>query len=140
MKIRVQRECPNIPLPSKGHLSDAGWDLYANEDCTIKTWQQRLVDTGIRLEIPDGYVGLIWPRSGLAVKKGIDVFAGVIDSGYRGVVKVCLYNSSFDNVEINRHDRIAQIIFQEVPSFDIEEAEILDDSLRSEGGFGSTGN
>jgi len=139
MLIKVQKVCPHIPLPSKGHPSDAGWDLYANEDCTIGTWTRRLVDTGIKLEIPEGYVGLIWPRSGLSVKKGIDVFAGVIDSGYRGVVKVCLYNSSFENVDINRHDRIAQIIFQEVPSFNIGEVEMLDESPRDDGGFGSTG-
>jgi len=139
MLIKVQKVCPHIPLPSKSHSSDAGWDLYANEDCTIGTWTRRLVDTGIKLEIPEGYVGLIWPRSGLSVKKGIDVFAGVIDSGYRGVVKVCLYNSSFEMVDINRHDRIAQIIFQEVPSFSIEEVETLNESPRREGGFGSTG-
>ena len=76
---------------------------------------------------------------GFSVKKGIDVFAGVIDSGYRGVVKVCLYNSSFENVDINRHDRIAQIIFQEIPSFSIEETETLNESPRSTEGFGSTG-
>ena len=139
MLIKVQKVCPHIPLPSKGHPSDAGWDLYANEDCTIKTWTRKLVDTGIKLEIPEGYVGLIWPRSGLSVKKGIDVFAGVIDSGYRGIVKVCLYNSSFENVDINRHDRIAQIIFQEIPSFSIEETETLNESPRSTEGFGSTG-
>lgn len=139
MTIKVQKVCPDIPLPSQGHPSDAGWDLYANEDCIIKTWQRRLVDTGIKLEIPEGYVGLIWPRSGLSVEKGIDVFAGVIDSGYRGVVKVCLYNSSFDHVEINRHDRIAQIIFQEVSPLCLEEAKELSKSPRDEGGFGSTG-
>lgn len=139
MQIKVEKACPHVPLPSKEHFSDAGWDLYANEDCTIKTWQRRLVDTGIKFEIPEGYVGLIWPRSGLAVKKGIDVFAGVIDSGYRGVVKVCLYNSSFDNIEINRHDRIAQIIFQETPNFSIEEVRELSESSRATGGFGSTG-
>ena len=139
MIVKVQKACPHIPIPSKAHPSDAGWDLYANEDCTIKTWARRLVDTGIKLEIPEGYVGLIWPRSGLSVKKGIDVFAGVIDSGYRGVVKVCLYNSSFENVDINRHDRIAQIIFQEAPSFKIEEVSSLNESPRDKGGFGSSG-
>ena len=139
MQINVVKCCPHIPLPSKSHSSDAGWDLYANEDCTIKTWARRLIDTGIKFEIPEGYVGLIWPRSGLSVKKGIDVFAGVIDSGYRGVVKVCLYNSSFENVDINRHDRIAQIIFQKVPPFTVEEVDELSESPRDAGGFGSTG-
>tara|TARA_R110002051_G_scaffold32786_4_gene73946 strand:- start:6944 stop:7366 length:423 start_codon:yes stop_codon:yes gene_type:complete len=140
MKIKVKKECSDIPLPSQGHPSDAGWDLYSNEDTFIPSRGHRLVDAGIRLEIPDGYVGLIWPRSGLAVKKGIDVFAGVIDSGYRGIVKVCLYNSSYENVDIKRHDRIAQIVFQEAPDFEIEEIQELGNSDREEGGFGSTGN
>ena len=94
---------------------------------------------GVRLEIPKGYVGLIWPRSGLAVNEGIDVFAGVIDSGYRGVIKVCLYNSSSEGVEIKKDDRIAQILFQEIPAFELEEINDLSDSERKEGGFGSTG-
>ena len=139
MQINAVKCCPHIPLPSKSHPSDAGWDLYANEYLVIKAWERETVDTGIKFEIPEGYVGLIWPRSGLAVKKGIDVFAGVIDAGYRGVVKVCLYNSSFEKVQINRHDRIAQIIFQEVPSTSIEEVERLTESPRAAGGFGSTG-
>jgi len=139
MKIRVKKECPSIPLPSQGHKSDAGWDLYANECTYIPPRSHRMVDTGIRLEIPEGYVGLVWPRSGLAVKDGVDVFAGVIDSGYRGVVKVCLYNSSCEDIEIARHDRIAQILFQEVPSFELEEIQDLSHSERQEGGFGSTG-
>ena len=139
MKIKVKKECPSIPLPRKGHKSDAGWDLYANEEAYIPPRCHRTVDTGIRLEIPEGYVGLIWPRSGLAVKDGVDVFAGVIDSGYRGVVKVCLYNSSNNDIEIGRHDRLAQILFHEVPEFTIEDIEDLGDSERQEGGFGSTG-
>jgi|TARA_Y100000310_G_C20700711_1_gene829617 dUTP pyrophosphatase len=139
MKVKAQKVCPHIPLPTKSHASDAGWDLYANEDCWISSGTRRTVDTGIKLEIPDGHVGLIWPRSGMAAKRGIDVFAGVIDSGYRGVVKVCLYNSSDEDFEINRHDRIAQIIFQKVSPFLIEEAEETGDSSRKEGGFGSTG-
>jgi len=73
------------------------------------------------------------------VKDGVDIFAGVIDSGYRGVVKVCLYNSSNKDIEINRHDRIAQILFQQVPSFELEEIQDLSSSEREEGGFGSTG-
>jgi dUTP pyrophosphatase len=139
MKVKVQKVCPHIPLPTKSHSSDAGWDLYANEDCCISSRTRRTIDTGIKLEIPDGHVGLIWPRSGIATKRGIDVFAGVVDSGYRGVVKVCLYNSSDEDFEINRHDRIAQIIFQEVSPFLIEEVEETGDSSRKEDGFGSTG-
>ena len=137
--IKFKKDTEDTTIPTKGHVSDAGWDLYSNEECYIAANTRKLVDTGIRLEIPDGYVGLIWPRSGLAVNEGIDVFAGVIDSGYRGVIKVCLYNSSEEGVEIKKGDRIAQILFQEIPCFNIEEIDDLSDSERKEGGFGSTG-
>jgi dUTP pyrophosphatase len=137
--IKFKKDTEDTTIPTKGHVSDAGWDLYSNDECYIAGNTRKLVDTGIRLEIPDGYVGLIWPRSGLAVNEGIDVFAGVIDSGYRGVIKVCLYNSSEDGVEIKKGDRIAQILFQEIPCFNIEEIDDLSDSERKEDGFGSTG-
>jgi deoxyuridine 5'-triphosphate nucleotidohydrolase len=139
MKIRVKKESEDITIPTRGHTLDAGWDLYSSEECYIAPNSRRLVDVGVRLEIPKGYVGLIWPRSGLAVNEGIDVFAGVIDSGYRGVIKVCLYNSSSEAVEIKKDDRIAQILFQETPAFELEEINDLSDSERKEGGFGSTG-
>ena len=139
MTIKIQKVCPDIPLPSRGHTSDAGWDLYANEDCSISAGARRLVDTGIKVEIPEGHVGLIWPRSGAAVKGGIDVFAGVIDAGYRGLIKVCLYNSGDKDFVICRHDRIAQIIFQEVSPLCLEEVKELSESSRDSEGFGSTG-
>jgi dUTP pyrophosphatase len=89
--------------------------------------------------MPENMAGLIWPRSGLAVKKGIDVLAGVIDSGYRGEIMVCLYNTSDEDVEIKRGDRIAQIIFQEVPNISLLLRETLETSQRGSNGFGSTG-
>jgi dUTP pyrophosphatase len=89
--------------------------------------------------MPDHLAGLIWPRSGLSVKKGIDVLAGVVDAGYRGEIMVCLYNTDFNAVEINRGDRIAQIIFQEVPNVNLNVLESLDSSQRGEHGFGSSG-
>ena len=75
--IKFKKDTEDTTTPTKGHISDAGWDLYSNDECYIAGNTRKLVDTGIRLEIPDGYVGLIWPRSGLAVNEGIDVFAGV---------------------------------------------------------------
>tara|TARA_R110002153_G_scaffold30430_2_gene93324 strand:+ start:420 stop:845 length:426 start_codon:yes stop_codon:yes gene_type:complete len=140
MKIKIKKTCPDLPLISKGHPSDAGWDLYANEDSTILAGERGLIDTGIQLEIPHGYAGLIWPRSGMAVKNGIDVLAGVVDSGYTGVVKVCLYNSGKEDFEVNRHDRIAQILFQSlIFLLEIEEVDEINVSRREDGGFGSTG-
>jgi len=126
-------------IPTKANSSDAGWDLYSTVDIVIPSKQRNTVKTGIALEIPENMAGLIWPRSGLSVKKGIDVLAGVIDSGYRGEIMVCLYNTSDEHVSINRGDRIAQIIFQEVPCVMMLHQEGLGSSQRGDNGFGSSG-
>jgi len=126
-------------LPTKSHPSDAGWDLYSVEKLDLQPGKRHSVYTGIAFEIPKGHVGLIWPRSGMSVKKGIDVLAGVVDSGYRGEIKVCLLNTGDEPCIINKGDRIAQILFQEVPEFDLEIVEEFSKSDRGEGGFGSTG-
>jgi dUTP pyrophosphatase len=126
-------------IPTRAYEYDAGWDLYCAEKLYIIPSRRRVVSTNIAISIPEGYVGLIWPRSGLAVKKGIDVFAGVIDSGYRGEIKVCLYNSSEVSLEINKGDRVAQIIFHKLPQTEMLEVDSLDDSIRGDGGFGSSG-
>ena len=91
------------------------------------------------MEIPEGFVGLIWPRSSLAIKNGIDVLAGVIDAGYRGEIKVCLFNSSSSGVDLATGDRVAQILFQASPSFFLEETNVLTSTDRGDGGFGSSG-
>ena len=126
-------------IPTRAYEYDAGWDLYCVEKLYIIPSRRRVVPTNIAISIPEGYVGLIWPRSGLAAKNGIDVFAGVIDSGYRGEIKVCLYNSSQINFEINKGDRIAQIIFHKLPQTEMLEVDSLDDSIRGDSGFGSSG-
>ena len=126
-------------LPTKSHPSDAGWDLYSVEKLDLQPGKRHSVYTGIAFEIPKGHVGLIWPRSGMSVKKGIDVLAGVVDSGYRGEIKVCLLNTGDEPCIINKGDRIAQILFQEVPEFDLEIVKEFSKSDRGEGGFGSTG-
>ena len=125
--------------PTKAHRTDAGYDLYASEDAVVVGRQRTTIKTGVSFEMPDGLAGLIWPRSGLSVKKGLDVLAGVVDSGYRGEVMVCLYNTSDEDVEIKRGDRIAQIIFQEVPVISLLLREELETSQRGSNGFGSTG-
>jgi len=126
-------------MPTKANKTDAGFDLYADEDKFIFGNKRTTIKTGISLEMPDNLAGLIWPRSGLSVKKGIDVLAGVIDSGYRGEIMVCLYNTSDEDVEIKRGDRIAQMIFQEVPVISLQLREELGSSQRGSNGFGSTG-
>jgi len=139
--VSVKKLDPEAIVPTKANRSDAGYDLYALEDVEIPAVNHKLIKTGISMAIPAGYVGLIWPRSGLAYKNGLDVFAGVIDAGYRGDVGVILYNSRVGNhYQVKKGDRIAQILFQKVESFDLVEVDDLDDTQRGQGGFGSSGN
>lgn len=140
MEVKIQRLSKHAQTPTRANVSDAGWDLYASEDVIIDPGASTLVSTDIAMAIPDGYVGLIWDRSGMAVKRGVHRFAGVIDSGYRGEVKICLWNSSDKFCIINEGERIAQILFQIVPPFILIEGDVLDDATdRGDGGFGSSG-
>lgn len=136
--INVKLLNSKAQIPQKAHENDAGFDLYSTEECAIPPKHRKTVCTGVSLQIPDNYAGLIWPRSGLSVKKGIDVLAGVIDAGYRGEIMVCLYNTSFETVYIKHGDKIAQIIFQEVPRVSMISVDNLDSSQRGDNGFGST--
>ena len=137
--IKAKRLNENSTIPTKANHYDAGWDLYSTENLLIEPNKRSIVKTGISLEIPDGYVGLIWPRSGMAVKHGIDVFAGVIDAGYRGEIGVCLFNSSEEDFYIKEGDRIAQILFQNVSQNKLIEVSGLNNSERGQEGFGSSG-
>jgi len=125
-------------VPTKGHPSDAGWDLYADEDTQLWPEETKLISTGIAMSLPKGFVGLIWDRSSMGVK-GIHRHAGVIDSGYRGEVKVCLHNTTSELYQIKSGDRIAQLLIQEAPIFRLHEVKELDSTERGSGGFGSTG-
>lgn len=137
--LKVKRLTDTAKLPTRAHAGDAGLDLYADEDVIVCASCRLLVSTGISVAIPDGYVGLIWPRSGLAAKHGISVDAGVIDAGYRGPVKVLITNASKDNhYVINRGDKIAQLLIQPVALIPPVEVDALDASERNGGGFGSS--
>lgn len=138
-KIRFVRLHEDAIKPTKANKSDAGFDLCALHGAIIEKHCHKLVKTGIAMEIPEGYVGLIWPRSGMAYKYGIDVFAGVIDSGYRGDIGVILYNSQYSNYNVEKGDRIAQLVLQKVEHFELIEASDLNKADRQESGFGSTG-
>jgi len=141
-ELPVKRLTPTAKLPEKANLFDAGLDLYSDEVkevITLAPGERRLFSTGIAVGIPKGFVGLIWPRSGLAVKKGIDTLAGVIDAPYRGEVKVLLINESNGFQTFAPGDKIAQMIIQHVPDFTPVEVEDLDETSRGENGFGSSG-
>jgi deoxyuridine 5'-triphosphate nucleotidohydrolase len=127
--------------PTKSHVTDAGYDLFSTEDVLLKPSQRKVVKTGIKLSIPAGFYGRIAPRSGLAVKNGVDVLAGVIDSGYNGEIGVVLINTDkFESVSLPKSSRIAQLIFEKCEDMNFETVLSLDVSEREAGGFGSTGN
>ncbi|MDR3128546.1 MAG: dUTP diphosphatase [Bifidobacteriaceae bacterium] len=129
-------------LPLRAKDGDAGTDLYSVEAVKIKPFTQQLVHTGLMGAIPEGYVGLVHPRSGLALKKGITVLntPGTIDSGYRGEWCVILYNATSQIVTIDKGERIAQLVVQKVELPVFQEVDELTDSQRGQAGFGSTGN
>jgi dUTP pyrophosphatase len=126
-------------LPAYGSAAAAGADLCASEACVIGPGARAAVPTGLRVAIPPGHVGLVWPRSGLAVRHGIDTLAGVIDSDYRGEVRVVLVNHGDEDFRIAAGDRVAQLLVQRVERAVFVEASALDETARAEGGFGSTG-
>jgi dUTP pyrophosphatase len=126
-------------LPEYGSSASAGADLRASEDVVIAPGARAAVGTALRLEIPAGHVGLIWPRSGLAVKHGIDTLAGVVDSDYRGEVRVVLVNHGEAPFSIARGDRIAQLLIQKVERPSFVAAKELGETTRGASGFGSTG-
>ncbi len=138
MKIKLLSNEAKVPVRSNS--TDAGADVFSSEDLIIGPLERKPVSTGISIEIPNGFYGRIAPRSGLAYKNGIDVLAGVVDSSYRGEIKVILFNSDKENdFEIKKGDRIAQLIIEDHFNFEFEVAEELSYTQRGSGGFGSTG-
>ena len=132
----------DLPQPKYAHDSDAGADLVSAEDAVLKPGQRLAIATGLHVAIPMGYVGLVHPRSGLALKHGISMVntPGTIDAGYRGEIKVILINhDSETEFKISRGDRIAQLVIQKVEKANFVQVENLEQSDRGSGGFGSTG-
>lgn len=138
IQFHVKKLSPDATLPTKANAADAGIDIYTNETYTLQPGERHMYATGISCAIPDGYVALLWDRSGLG-SKGIHRFAGVIDSGYRGEWKVILWNSTNEPFEIKAGDKIIQCILQKFESAEITEVSELDDTERGAGGFGSSG-
>ena len=140
--IQVRRLEPDLPLPAYAHPGDAGADLVAAEDVEIAAGARAAVRTGLAVAIPDGYVGLVHPRSGLAARLGVTVLnaPGTVDAGYRGEILVILINHDRANaVKISRGDRIAQLVVQRVERAVFQVVDELDDTSRGAGGHGSTG-
>lgn len=142
LRIPLRRVDPDLPVPGYAHPGDAGADLVSAEDFVLGPGERRLVATGVALALPLGWVGLVHPRSGLAVRHGVGLVnaPGTIDAGYRGEIKVCLINlDPHAQVQFHRGDRIAQLVIQRVAQAEFVVVDELEDSSRGEGGFGSTG-
>ena len=140
--IPLKRLDKELPLPKRAHTGDAGADLYSAETITLEPGQRALVGTGVALALPLGTVGLIHPRSGLAAKHGLSIVntPGTVDAQYRGELKVCLVNTDrSEPFTVERGMRIAQLVVQRVELVDFVEVEALDETVRGDGGYGSTG-
>ncbi len=142
-KVLIKRLDATVPLPTYAKAGDAGADLATRIDFTIKPGERMLVPTGISIALPNGFVALVHPRSGLAIKHGISMVntPGTVDAGFRGELQVILINHDLtESVSFKKGDRIAQLVIQKVERADFIEVEQLPGSERSSGGFGSTGS
>jgi dUTP pyrophosphatase len=139
--VAARRLDADLPLPRYARDGDAGLDLYAAESVTLAPGARLPVRTGIALAIPDGFAGLVLPRSGLALRSGLTILnaPGLIDAGYRGELQVLLVNHGAGEVAVQRGDRIAQLVVQRVERVTLVEVDALPASERGPGGFGSTG-
>ena len=143
MIVQIQRLDKGLPLPEYAKVGDAGMDVFSAIDCVLAPGERAVIPTGIAIALPEGYVCLAHPRSGLAAKNGISIVnaPGTIDSGYRGEIKIILINTDLaESFEIKRGDRIAQLVFQKFESARFYEVDSLPESQRGAGGFGSTGS
>lgn len=142
LQVQVLRLDPDLPVPAYAHPGDAGADLVTAVDVTLAPGERALVPTGIALALPDGFVGLVHPRSGLAARHGLSIVnsPGTIDAGYRGEIKVLLVNhDQHERIELRRGDRVAQLVIQRFERAGFVEVPALPESARGSGGYGSTG-
>ena len=142
LAVEVTRLDTDLPLPTYAHPGDAGADLLTTVDVSLAPGERALVPTGVAIALPEGYVALVHPRSGLAARHGLSIVntPGTIDAGYRGEIKVMLINHDRTlPIELRRGDRIAQLVIQRFERARFIEVGELPDSVRGSGGYGSTG-
>jgi len=139
MKLKIKKLNPDATAPSYAHPGDAGLDLYSCEDYLLRAGERHKFNLGISAEFEVGYVVLFWDKSGLSANFGLKSLGGVIDCGYRGEWALTLLNTSNQDYQIKKGDKIGQALIQPVVSAEIEESSELSDTARGAGGFGSTG-
>jgi len=139
MKLKVKRLNNDAKLPTHGHKGDAGMDFYCDHNVTFLPGKQAQVHTGITIEIPEGYVGLIWDKSSISFNLGLKVMGGVIDASYRGEIIMSMLNTTDKEVMLEKGHKIAQMLIQKFEHCDIVETDELSDTVRGHGREGSTG-
>ena len=140
MSLGVKKLGYDSIIPTRGSDGAVGYDLYSNCDGVIAKGKRGVVSTGIAISLPPGVYGRVAPRSGLAMKNGIQIGAGVIDPDYTGEISVIIFNMGDNDFEVKKGARIAQLILERCETPPVEEIGLLQETLRGEGGFGSTGN
>jgi dUTP pyrophosphatase len=141
--VRIKRLDKALPLPAYAYPGDAGLDLRAAADCVLGPGERGLIPTGLKLAIPEGYAGFVQPRSGAAARQGLSLVntPGLIDSQYRGeVVVIAINTDAHEPIDIRKGDRVAQLVILPIPRVTLVEVDTLDETERSEKGFGSSGS
>ncbi|MBI2626148.1 MAG: dUTP diphosphatase [Candidatus Nealsonbacteria bacterium] len=138
MEIRIQKIDPSAKIPTFAYSGDAGMDLFSLEDCQISSLDKKSISTGLKIAVPEGYAGFVCDKSGLALNHGLTTLAGVLDSGYRGELKVVLMNLGKEPYEVKKGQKVAQLVVKKIERPEIVEA-VLDETERGKKGFGSSG-
>lgn len=139
MHLEIKKLSDTATVPVFAHADDAGMDLFADETVTLEPGERHAFSTGLAMAIPEGFVGLIWDKSGIAAKRGVRTIAGVIDAGYRGEVKVALVNLGTEPQTFAQGEKVAQMLIQKIEHPQVTVVNELSDTERGQGGFGSTG-
>ncbi|MFA7308812.1 MAG: dUTP diphosphatase [Patescibacteria group bacterium] len=139
MKLLIKKLHPDATIPSFAYTHDAGMDLYATEAVTLSPSEKKIIPTGISVALPEGYVLLIWDKSGIGIKHGIKTLGGVIDAGFRGEIMIGMVNLSSEPYTFEKGHKVAQAVIQKIEQPEIEIVEELPESDRGEGIFGSSG-
>lgn len=139
MNIPVKKMHPDARLPAFAHTTDAGCDVFSMEEVAIGPGERKVVGTGIAMAIPQGYVGLVWDKSSISGTLGLKTMGGVLDAGYRGEIKIILYNTGTEPIHLEKGRKIAQLLIQPIHQPAFQEVDDLDATDRGDGGFGSTG-
>lgn len=140
MQIKIKKLHPNAVIPSYAHVGDAGMDVRTVTDITLEPGIPVRIPTGLSMELPEGYVALIWDKSGLASKYGLKTLGGVIEHTYRGEYQVAMINLTQQPYEFKQGDKVAQLLIQPIVTADPIEVDQLSETERGDGSFGSTGN